>query len=755
MKLDSSRLENVRTTPRGITARCPACAEQGRDEKGEHLHVDHEGRFGCVVNPGPDGAEHRKRIFALVGVKEQRDERKPRIVATYDYTDADGRLIFQVVRFEPKDFRQRRPDGAGGWVWNMQGVERVLYRLPAVLKARDASETIYVCEGEKDADTLVGLGLCATCNPGGAGKWQASYNETLTGAHIVILPDRDEPGRKHADLVARALNGKAKSVRVVELPDRDGRLVKDAHDWIGAGGTAAELLELVRTAPIWTPQAETSADPLDPLRALKPGASADEVGRALRETAPLLLSADALTVALARESAVKILTDCGLKTAARIVDAAFGTLGRANAEGDGAGLTLADPEAWPDPVDGGALLDELAQTVRRFVVLDESSAVAFALWTLHAAAHDAAFVSPLLCITSPEKRCGKTTCLQVAGAVVPRPLFASNITPAAIFRTVEKFAPTLLIDEADTFARENEELRGILNCGHTRSAAFVVRTQGDDFEPRLFKTWCPKAIALIGKLPDTLEDRSICIGLERKRAGEGTERLSARILASLEPLRRRCWRWAQDNMAGLEDAEPDTPAGLHDRAADNWHALLAIADACGGEWPDRARSAAVALSGSKGIEPGSIRELLLFDIRDTFTASGSDRLFSSSIVAALSEMEGRPWPELNRGKPITAPRLARMLKPFGIETRTVRIGDERAKGYHLEDFRDAFARYLPPIKRDTVTMPENKGDSDFSKRDTLENVTFQKVEETPVNKGLSRCHVSKPPTKPEQVELTI
>ena len=186
-----------------------------------------------------------------------------RIVQEYDYVDAGGNLVFQVVRFEPKDFRQRRPDpkNPGSWIWNLQGVERVLYRLPAVLNANADGATVFCTEGEKDADALVAIGLCATCNAGGAGKWHAGYTSALTGADVTIIADKDAPGRSHAAMVLEALTGKATSVRVLELPDRDGHPVKDAADWIAAGGTATELQALVETAPEWTPPDDTSCLP--------------------------------------------------------------------------------------------------------------------------------------------------------------------------------------------------------------------------------------------------------------------------------------------------------------------------------------------------------------------------------------------------------------------------------------------------------------------------------------------------------------
>lgn len=168
-------------------------------------------------------------------------------VAAYSYTDADGALLFQVVRFEPKDFRQRRPDGAGGWIWKMAGVQRVIYRLPAVVAAVQAGNVVFVVEGEKAADALAGLGVTATCSPGGANKWRRDYGKPLAGADVLILPDNDDPGRQHAAAVAKALRGAAARVRVLELPNLPPK--GDVADWIAAGGTGAGLAELAEGAP--------------------------------------------------------------------------------------------------------------------------------------------------------------------------------------------------------------------------------------------------------------------------------------------------------------------------------------------------------------------------------------------------------------------------------------------------------------------------------------------------------------------------
>ncbi len=257
----TARLQKARKTSTGWTALCPAHADKNaslsisESEDGTVLLKCHA---GCTLH----------QICAALGIKikdlfpahlnsHKRD--RAHIVRQYGYTDAEGKLLYEVVRFDPKDFRQRRPDGKGGWTWNLNGITRVLYRLPAVLKAKANKRAVFVAEGEKDVEALESIGLTATCNPGGAGKWQDSYTDTLAGATVFILPDKDTAGRKHAALVLKSLTGKAHSVRVVELPDRNGNNVNDPADWVRAGGAREELRQVVQDAPKWSPPRDKEA----------------------------------------------------------------------------------------------------------------------------------------------------------------------------------------------------------------------------------------------------------------------------------------------------------------------------------------------------------------------------------------------------------------------------------------------------------------------------------------------------------------
>ena len=311
----------------------------------------------------------------------------------------------------------------------------------------------------------------------------------------------------------------------------------------------------------------------------------------------------------------------------------------------------------------------------------------------------------ILAITSPTPECGKTTLLSLLNATVPRPLPTDNITLAAVFGSIEAWRPTLLVDEADTFLNGKNELRGVLNGGHHRDGGGVIRMAGPNQKPRRFDIWAPKAIALIGRLPPTLESRAISIELRRMAIGEHVEPLRGDRLEQLEPLRRQAWSWARDNNRLLEEAEPAMPETLRGRTADNWRHMVAIADAAGGDWPERARRAAEFLTAGQSEHTTGI--MLLEDLRTLFEEEG-DRLPSTKIVEALVAMEGRPWANLKLGKPITQNKLAELLEPFKVKPGPVRARGYTpgTRGYKKEDFAEAFKSYLPPLDQSPATPPQ-------------------------------------------------
>jgi len=217
----------------------------------------------CVLGGGWMDLERRLGL-----TPEPHSKGVGRIVATYDYRDEHGTLLFQQVRFRPKNFRLRRPRGAGlpgaaigcsqhNWSWKLNGARLVLYRLPELLDA-DPTSTVCVCEGEKDADALAKLGLIATTNPMGVGKWRGDYNKVLSGRHVVILPDNDKPGREHAERVARGLKDIAASIKIINLPNLAEK--GDVSDWLAAGGTREQIEALVADAPQWIASDDSADD---------------------------------------------------------------------------------------------------------------------------------------------------------------------------------------------------------------------------------------------------------------------------------------------------------------------------------------------------------------------------------------------------------------------------------------------------------------------------------------------------------------
>jgi putative DNA primase/helicase len=392
---------------------------------------------------------------------------------------------------------------------------------------------------------------------------------------------------------------------------------------------------------------------------------------------------------------------------------------RSEAEDEESELAHWQVEPWENAIDGAALLTDIEKLFRRYIVLPKGAGEALALWTLHAWTMDAGDISPFMMLLSPTKRCGKTNALTVLFYLTPLSELASNISPSALFRYIEMKHPTLVMDECDSFLKLCEEFRGILNSGHTRSAAHVIRNvevEGDH-KPRRFSTWGPKALAAIGALPDTLEDRSIIVRLQRKAKTAQVERLWKRDNDEFATLRRKIARWAADNFPHLAgDPEPKIPDALNDRAADNWRPLLAIAELAGDDWAKQAREAACLLSG-EGHDADGILDTLLADIKAAF--GKQEVMFSSDLVQHLAVDPERPWAEWKHGKPLTQKQLAGLLKPLLIFSRTVHPhgkGGSHGKGYRLEDFEEAFAAYLPG--QNTSSVPT--GTSEACTRATAE-----------------------------------
>jgi hypothetical protein len=370
-----------------------------------------------------------------------------------------------------------------------------------------------------------------------------------------------------------------------------------------------------------------------------------------------------------------------------------------------------------------ALLDGVSAFVTRYVVLEPVQVIAIALWVAHAWALRAFDVTPYLAVMSPEKRSGKSRLLEILALLVPTPWKAISPSEAVVYRSIDAETPTLLLDEVDAiFVRGREQtegLRALLNAGNARGTT-VPRCIGNSHQVRRFRVFCPKVLAGIGELPDTVADRSIPIRMRRRTKSEaahcerlrrGAEKAGSHLAHDLEA-------WAGDaapaeggalRQALLEVehlADPDGRlATLDDRAFEQaWEPLLAIASLAGAAWYERAIEAALALSAERVDDAATLGVRLLHDIRLAF--GDEARIASRALTEALVADETSPWADFG-GKPLTQRALANLLRPFKIRPRSLRFQDSTAKGYEREWFADAWERY---------PLPEEDGETESVQR---------------------------------------
>jgi Protein of unknown function (DUF3631) len=407
-------------------------------------------------------------------------------------------------------------------------------------------------------------------------------------------------------------------------------------------------------------------------------------------------------------------------------------------------IDLSAPEPWPDPVDSAEVLNQISQTLSRFVSLPKGAADAMALWTAHTHCFQAFSHTPRLHITSPLKQCGKTTLLNILGCLVPKPFRVDNVRDKAAFRVIENCGPTILADGADSFIFDNDDLLDVLVAGHERDSR-VIRCVGYEKEPRAFDLFSPAIISGIGAIPGPLQDRSIPIRLSRAKPGELSQRFDSLKSEHEENLRRKLVRFAADHFARIKDSDPALPPGAYNRLADNWRPLFAIAEIAGSDWPDRARTAFAALVDQRDDEQ-DLGVMLLADIRQIFTEQGIDRIPSAGLVQALNAMADRPWSEAHKDRPVSQVWLARKLGVFDIYSSALRVQEKTGRGYFLTAFRDAFERYLPQQENSNhncVIPIEKIAASSTSQSATNSNsVADEKAQNTLQNKPLLRCCAS-------------
>lgn len=351
-------------------------------------------------------------------------------------------------------------------------------------------------------------------------------------------------------------------------------------------------------------------------------------------------------------------------------------------------------------------LDLVHAFIGRFVSYPSPEAQdAHALWIAHTHLMDLWDSTPRLAFLSPEPGSGKSRALEVTALLVPRPVETVNATPAYLFRKVAdpEGLPTLLYDEIDTVfgpkAKDNEDVRGMLNAGHRKGAvAGRCFKNGNTVETEELPAYCAVALAGLGNLPDTIMTRSVIVAMRRRAPDETVEPFRDRVQrAEAEPIFMALTDWA----ASIPHIDfPDMPDGIADRDADVWEALIAVADLAGGEWPSRARRAAVALVAASKAKQPSLGVRLLADVRTAF--GDADQMTTAMLLERLNAMEEAPWGDL-KGKMMDGRGLAKMLDPYGVKPCKLRIGTTTANGYRRSALHDAWLRYLPASPKTSGT----------------------------------------------------
>lgn len=570
--------------------------------------------------------------------------------------------------------------------------------------ASDQISPVWIVEGEKCADELNRLGLIATTS-GGADSAKTTCWQLLTGREVIIWRDNDGAGFKYQTDIAGILHALNCKIKFVDVEALNLTPKADCVDWLAdfetQHGRKAELSDLLNLPTVGSFMEAPTGDYLNAGNTSTP--TNTQTHPSDNETQPRNSTDNEVISELATLSPIEY--DRVRASTAKALKVRPGTLDmmvkQARADNQESESPFQDVEPWNEEINPAHLLDEITNTIERFIVFDKHQAQAAALWVSSCWFIDVIQCAPIALINAPERACGKTQLLTVLGKLAPRTAQASGISPSVLFRIIETYRPTLFIDEVETILKDNEELRGLINAGHTRDSAKVWRSvaKGDDFEPKCFSVWGMKAVAGINaiKLAETVTSRSIVFELRRKRNEEHVTRLRHAEDGLFDELAAKLARFAEDYLSEVQQARPHLPDELGDRDQDNWEPLLQIASVAGGHWPETAIKASLILSGASHSTQSTGNELLA-DIKAIFEAKGITKITSNNLIEALCEDVEAPWATYNRGKQLTPRQLSTRLSTYGIASKDMRFAyDGVKKGYELEQFTDAFIRYLAHI----------------------------------------------------------
>ena len=677
--------------------------------------------------------------------------------AEYSYRNSGGNEYGRVFRYPDRcPDRKADPYRLDGkeWVHGMPG-DRYPYRIETLIADE---RTVLIVEGEKCADAAAGkLKDWAVLSwMGGSGAVHKTDWSCLKGHHVTQWLDADHPGVQVMWSMLKELQAVGVASYSIILPEANRPPKWDCADAIEKEGWGVQRIKSYlqdQKRLVWMPHAEVLAQ----LKGFKEGTPTLDLLPTLEQLAAAVHDEPEDIKLAVRDDALKIGKKQKLALSAKTLDASFSEFPKKRKALQDE-LDTAFPKPAPvrvepapvhqDPVDAVVMADELSNIYKRFLWLEHpEDYVLMVLWTLHTWFVDGAECCPLLGFVSPEKQCGKTRALELLHDSVKNPLTTSNITPAALFRSIDVGDPTLLIDEGDASlfgtgraSERSEELRGILNAGHTRKFAFVLRAPregGDGEEVKRFSVWGSKAYAAIGKIPETVRSRSITIRMRRKPKNAKIERWRASKDPVGDDWKKRAERIAQEKMSEFRqaDVDPEELSFLNDREEDNCRELVKVADLTGGDWPQLARQAVRSMKTRSKPEDDNMGNLLLADLRDLHKAelesakergkNPPDCILSKDLDKLLHNLEERPWGNWKNGNPISSTARGRLLNKYEIRTETLRVGQEKGNGYRWKAFFSAWDSYLEDDS-DDVSEP-NAHISPPSTRGTVASVEKQEV----------------------------
>ncbi|MDP2523957.1 DUF3631 domain-containing protein [Neptunomonas phycophila] len=352
-------------------------------------------------------------------------------------------------------------------------------------------------------------------------------------------------------------------------------------------------------------------------------------------------------------------------------------------------MSFEELEPWDAPVNIEPIANQIENLLVTHCVMTDQERVATTLWIISSYCNNSFRIFPRLTVISPERRCGKSTLLEVIEAVTKNALLTSNLSTAVLYRLTETTKPTLIIDEADTFIKNSDpQMKGVLNGGHNKSQAKVLRCEGDNHTVKVYDAWFPIVLASIGTLYDTIMDRSITINLIRKKPSESVMPPPQDLKAESLEIRQKILKWANDESTNIESNIHRPAYKGNDRATDNWTPLFTIAREISEHWFNKCEHAYHLLMHEVEME---LPTLLLSDIRESFKKWKSERISSSELLNLIKQDETAPW----ESERLTAAKMASTLKPYGIKPSDIRFGKKVLRGYSQSQFTDAFERYLP------------------------------------------------------------